>query len=42
MRNRLAKPLPQEWRDMLLAAGAPKRKYAAVCRATLPGGRIVE
>jgi hypothetical protein len=41
-RNRLAKVLPDEWRDMLLARGVPKRKYTAVCRATLVGGRIVE
>ncbi|HWP40107.1 MAG TPA: hypothetical protein VNL70_04230 [Tepidisphaeraceae bacterium] len=41
-RNRLAKPLPQEWRRYLLARGVPKRKYTAVCRATLVGGRIIE
>jgi hypothetical protein len=41
-RNRLAKPLPQEWRDFLLAQGLPKRKYIAVCRATLAGGRAIE
>lgn len=27
---------------MLLEHGAPKRKYTAVCRATLASGRIVE
>jgi hypothetical protein len=41
-RNRLAKVLPEEWRHYLLAHGVPKRKYTAVCRATLVGGRIVD
>ena len=41
-RNRLAKVLPEEWRQMLLDRGVPKRKYTAVCRATLADGRIVE
>jgi hypothetical protein len=41
-RNRLAKVLPEEWRKKLVAAGVPKRKYTAVCRATLAGGRIIE
>ena len=41
-RNRLAKVLPDEWRKFLLACGVPKRKYTAVCRATLAGGRVVE
>ena len=41
-RNRLAKVLPDEWREMLLARGVPKRKYTAVCRATLAGGRVIE
>jgi hypothetical protein len=41
-RNRLAKPLPEEWRTHLLAQGVPKRKYAAVVRATLVGGRVIE
>ena len=40
-RNRLAKPLPEEWRKMLIAAGVPKRKYTAVLQATLLGGRII-
>ncbi len=40
-RNRLAKPLPEEWRKMLLTAGVPKRKYTAVLRATLLGGRVI-
>jgi hypothetical protein len=41
-RNRLAKPLPQEWRDFLLQSGVPKRKYTAVCKVELVGGRIIE
>ena len=41
-RNRLAKVLPEEWRKFLVAQGAPRRKYTAVCRATLAGGRIIE
>jgi hypothetical protein len=41
-RNRLAKPLPQEWRTLLVARGVPKRKYTAVLRATLVGGRVIE
>lgn len=41
-RNRLAKVLPEEWRKLLLAHGVPKRKYTAVCRATLVGGRVIE
>ena len=41
-RNRLAKVLPEEWRDFLVANGAPRRKYTAVCRATLVGGRVIE
>ena len=41
-RNRLAKVLPEEWRDFLVANGAPRRKYTAVCRATLTGGRVIE
>lgn len=41
-RNRLAKVLPEEWRKFLVAHGAPKRKYTAVCRATLVGGRVIE
>jgi hypothetical protein len=41
-RNRLAKPLPEEWRKFLIEHGVPKRKYTAVCRATLPGERIIE
>ena len=41
-RNRLAKPLPEEWRKFLLDHGVPKRKYAAVCKIELVGGRIIE
>ena len=41
-RNRLAKILPNEWRQHLLANGVPKRKYTAICRATLAGGRVVD
>ena len=41
-RTRLAKPLPAERRDMLVARGVPKRKYTAVCRATLVGQRVIE
>lgn len=41
-RNRLAKPLPEEWRSFLVARGVPKQKYTAVCRTTLVGGRVVE
>lgn len=41
-RNRLAKVLPEEWRKMLVARGVPRRKYTAVCRATLAGGRVIE
>jgi hypothetical protein len=38
----LAKILPEEWRKFMVAHGAPKRKYTAVCRATLAGGRVIE
>ena len=41
-RNRLAKVLPEEWRQQLLDHGAPKRKYSAVCRVTLSDGRVIE
>ena len=41
-RNRLAKVLPEEWRQYLVARGCPKRKYTAVCRATLAGGRVID
>jgi hypothetical protein len=41
-RNRLAKVLPEEWRDLLLSHGVPKRKYTAVCKARLTDGRVIE
>ena len=41
-RNRLAKVLPEEWRKFLVAHGVPKRKYTAVLRATLVGGRVID
>jgi hypothetical protein len=41
-RNRLAKLLPDEWRKFLVERGVPKRKYTAVLRATLVGGRVIE
>ena len=41
-RNRLAKVLPEEWRQLLVSHGVPKRKYTAVCRVTLAGGRVIE
>ncbi len=42
VRNRLAKPLPESWRSYLIERGVPKRKYTAVCRATLADGRVIE
>ena len=42
IRNRLAKPLPARWRQWLVDHGVPKRKYTAVCAATLDDGRVVE
>ncbi len=41
-RNRLAKPLPEEWRTFLVERGVPKRKYTAVCKVELVGGRVLE
>jgi hypothetical protein len=41
-RNRLAKPLPEEWRKFLIDRGVPKRKYTAVCKTTLVGGRVID
>ena len=41
-RNRLAKVLPDEWRQYLVSLGCPKRKYSAICRATLVSGRVIE
>ena len=42
-RNRLAKVFPEEWRDFLLARRACReRKYLAVVKAELVGGRVIE
>lgn len=41
-RNRLAKVLPEPWREKLLEHGVPKRKYTAVCRCVLADGRVIE
>lgn len=41
-RNRLAKVLPEEWRKLLVSKGVPKRKYTAVCKATLTTGRVID
>ncbi len=41
-RNRLAKVLPENWRKYLVERGCPKRKYTAICRATLVTGRVIE
>ena len=40
-RNRLAKPLPEEWRNLLVERGVPKRKYAAVLKLALADGRVI-
>jgi len=40
-RNRLAKVLPDEWRKYLVERGVPKRKYTAVLKTTLVGGRVI-
>ena len=40
-RNRLAKVLPEAWRTYLIDLGVPKRKYTAVCRATLSDGTVI-
>ena len=42
MRNRLAKKLPDAWRRFLVLRGVPKRKYTAICRATLTDGRVID
>ena len=42
IRNRLAKPLPARWREWLVTRGVPKRKYTAVCRATLGDGTVFD
>ena len=41
-RNRLAKPLPEEWRKLLVSQGVPKRKYTAVLKATLADGTVLQ
>ena len=38
IRNRLAKPLPERWRQWLVEHGVPKRKYTCICSATLADG----
>ena len=40
-RNRLAKPLPDRWREWLVDQGVPKRKYTAVLNAALADGSTV-
>jgi len=40
-RNRLAKLLPEQWRDYLTSQGVPRRKYTAVIRATLDDGTVL-
>jgi hypothetical protein len=42
VRNRLAKELPREWRQVLVDRGVPKGKYTAVVRVTLTGGRVID
>lgn len=42
LRNRLAKELPKEWRQVLVEHGVPKGKYTAVVRVTLVDGRVIE
>lgn len=42
IRNRLARPLPDRWRAWLVQQGAPKRKYTAICTATLADGREID
>ncbi len=42
IRNRLARPLPGRWRSWLVQQGVPKRKYTAVCAATLADGRQID
>lgn len=41
-RNRLAKVLPDQWRQFLLERGVPKRKYTAVVTVTLADGTVVQ
>ncbi len=41
-RNRLAKPLPERWRQWLVEHGVPRRKYTAVVTAHMADGTSVE
>ena len=41
-RNRLAKVLPEEWRKFLVDNGVPRRKYTAVLKVELVGGRVID
>ncbi|MEM6561234.1 MAG: hypothetical protein AAF656_06515 [Planctomycetota bacterium] len=41
LRNRLAKPLPDRWREKLVELGCPRRKYTAVCTLTLIDGKVI-
>ena len=41
-RNRLAKPLPEQWRQWLVDQGVPRRKYTAVLRLGLHDGTVIE
>jgi hypothetical protein len=41
-RNRLAKVLPLEWRELLVQNGVPKRKYTAVLKVKLTDGRVID
>lgn len=41
-RNRLAKLLPEKWRDYLTSQGVPRRKYTAVIRAALADGTVLD
>ncbi len=42
IRNRLAKPLPDAWRQWLVKQGVPKRKYVSILRLTLADGRVLD
>ncbi len=41
-RNRLAKPLPERWRQWLVEQGVPRRKYTAVVLVHLTTDETVE
>ena len=34
--------LPEEYRTILIGNGAPRRKYTAVVRLEIAGGRVIE